>query len=174
MANQASVNLDGSPVNQPEGVVGNITEFGNDVMTLIELQAQLAALDFKEAMARATIPLILIVVGAALLLASLPVALLGIAWLLATALSMSIGWAALLTAAVTAVVAAVVAAGGPQALPRAAWKASDTPARNWPAISRGSGPFSSTADARSLGAVFERGRLPLRTPRARERAGPSS
>jgi uncharacterized membrane protein YgaE (UPF0421/DUF939 family) len=109
MANQASVNLDGSPVNQPEGVVGNITEFGNDVMTLVELQAQLATLDFKEAMTRATIPLILIVVGAAFLLASLPVALLGIAWLLASALTISIGWAALLTAVVTAVVTAIVA-----------------------------------------------------------------
>ncbi len=110
MANQASVNLDGSPVNQPEGVVGNITEFGNDVMTLVELQVQLAALDFKAAMARATIPLIFIVVGSALLLASLPVALLGIAWLVASALSMSIGWATLLTAVVAAVLAAVVAA----------------------------------------------------------------
>jgi uncharacterized membrane protein YqjE len=109
MANQASVNLDGSAVNQPEGVVGNITEFGNDVMTLVELQAQLAALDFKEAMSRATVPLILIVVGAALLLASLPVALMGIAWLLASAFSLSIGWAALLTAVVTAAVTAIVA-----------------------------------------------------------------
>jgi hypothetical protein len=110
MANQASVNLDGSPVNQPEGVVGNITEFGNDVMTLVELQAQLAALDFKAAMARATIPLVLIVVGTSLLLASLPVALLGFAWLVASALSIDEGWAALLTAAVTAVVMAIVAA----------------------------------------------------------------
>jgi uncharacterized membrane protein YqjE len=96
-------------VNQPEGVVGNITEFGNDVMTLIELQAQLAALDSRRRCPRATVPLVLIV-GSGPLLASLPVALLGIAWLLASALSMSIGWAALLTAVVTAVVAAVVAA----------------------------------------------------------------
>ncbi len=109
MANQASVNLDGSPVNQPEGVVGNITEFGNDVVTLMELQAQLAALDFKSAMSRATIPMVLIAVGCALLLASLPVALLGVAWLLASALSMSVGWAALLTALVVALVSAVVA-----------------------------------------------------------------
>ena len=132
MANQASVNLDGSTVNQPEGVVGNITEFGNDVMTLVELQAQLAALDFKETMSRATIPLILIVVGAALLLASLPVALLGIAWLLASALSMSIGWAALLTAAVAAVLTAIVAAGGLQAPPREPGKL--------PPLPRGAGP----------------------------------
>jgi len=110
MANQASVNLDGSPVNQPEGVVGNVAEFGNDVMTLVELQAQLAALDFNEAKSRAIIPLVLIVVSASLLLASLPVALLGIAWLVAAALSVSIGWAALLTAAVVAVVAVVVSA----------------------------------------------------------------
>ncbi|MEJ7639358.1 MAG: phage holin family protein [Singulisphaera sp.] len=110
MANQASVNLDGSPVNQPEGVVGNIAEFGNDVMTLVELQAQLAALDFKEVMSRATIPLVLIVVGLAILLASLPVALLGVAFLVASALSMSTGWGILLTAVVAAVLAAVVAA----------------------------------------------------------------
>ncbi len=109
MANQASVNLDGSPVNQPEGVVGNITEFGNDVMTLVELQAQLATLDFKAAMARATIPLVLVAVGLALLLASLPVALLGIGALVASALSISIGWATLLTAVVAAIVAVVVA-----------------------------------------------------------------
>jgi len=109
MANQASVNLDGSSVNQPEGVVGNITEFGNDVVTLLELQAQLARLNFKEAMTRATIPLVLVVVGLALLLASLPVALLGIAALLASALSISTGWATLLTALVAAVIAGVVA-----------------------------------------------------------------
>jgi len=90
-------------------VVGNLTEFGNDVATLVELQAKLAALDFKAAMAQATIPLALMLVGLALLLASLPVALLGVGWLLASALRIDTGWALLLTAAVAAVVAGVVA-----------------------------------------------------------------
>jgi len=102
------VSNDGSG-GQPEGVVGNIAEFGNDVATLVELQAKLAALDFKESATRAIVPLVLVVVGVALLLASLPVALLGAAWLVASALSIQEGWAALLTAGVAAVVAAILA-----------------------------------------------------------------
>jgi len=112
MANQAAMSNDGSggqPQGQPEGVVGNIAEFGNDVAPLAELQAKLATLDFKESTARAIVPLALVVGGIALLLASLPVALLGVAWLVASALSIREGWAALLTAGVAAVVAAILA-----------------------------------------------------------------
>jgi len=107
MVDQASVK-DGKSNGSPEArVVGGVAEFGNDITTLIELQAKLAVIDFKEALARATIPMALVVVALALLLAALPVALLGVARLVAVALSIREGWAMLLTAGVVMLAATV-------------------------------------------------------------------
>jgi len=89
-------------------VVGSLAEFGNDIATLAELQAKLAVLDFKDSAARGTVPLALIVLGLAILLASLPVLLAGVALLVASALTISLGKAMLLTAIVALVVGAVV------------------------------------------------------------------
>ncbi len=92
----------------PGGLVGNVAEFGNDVATLVELQAKLAAADFKESLAKTAIPLVLVIVGAILLLAALPVLLIGVGSLLAPVLGWSFGLAVLVTAVVALAIAAVL------------------------------------------------------------------
>ena len=85
MADQASVSRsNGSNVSaSPLTVVGNIADFGNDIATLAELQAKLTLLDAKDAATKATTPLIVLGVGAALALGSLPVILIGLAGVIA-------------------------------------------------------------------------------------------
>jgi uncharacterized membrane protein YqjE len=99
---------DGATNGSTENMVGSIADFGNNVATLAELQLKLAALDFKETAAQALIPLALAVVGLVVLLASVPVAIGGVALLIAQATTLTIGGALLLTALVTLVLAAVV------------------------------------------------------------------
>jgi len=102
------------PVNgSAEGMVGSIADFGNDVATLAELQLKLAAFDFKETTAKALVPLSLVAVGLVVLLGSVPVALGGLALLVAQLFSITIGWALLLTALVIMILtgALVVFAG---------------------------------------------------------------
>lgn len=86
-------------------MVGNIAEFGNDIATLVELQAKLAAYDAKECVSRAVWPIIFLAAGAAVALSSLPILLLGTADLLAR-LS---GWPEWVSRLVTAVVALAIA-----------------------------------------------------------------
>jgi putative superfamily III holin-X len=93
-----------------EGMVGNVAEIANDVLTLAEFQAKLAALDFREAAGKAAVPIGLTMAGLVLLAASLPVVLLSLAWLLATALQIHVGWAMLMTASVAMALAGI--AGG--------------------------------------------------------------
>jgi uncharacterized membrane protein YqjE len=99
MADQAAVNGRGKA---GTALRANMGDFVHDVITLAELQARLVAVDAGEARARAIRPLILGVVGIVLLLASFPVALLGLAWLLAE--SGLVLWAALLIAAAAGVI----------------------------------------------------------------------
>ncbi len=94
--------------NGHQSVAGSVAEFGNNVANLVELQAKLADLDFQESVKRATVPLAVIVVGGVVVLASVPVALLGVADLLARALGIAPGWTMLLTAGVTAGVSGVI------------------------------------------------------------------
>jgi uncharacterized membrane protein YqjE len=117
MADQATVKGSVSPTYQSgnvatngngPGVVGSIADFGNDVATLIELQAKLAALDLKECKTRAVVPLIVAAAAAVLMLASLPVVLLGVADLIARALNIAPGWAMLLTGLAALAVAGLV------------------------------------------------------------------
>jgi len=91
-------------------VVGSIAELGNDIMTLAELQAKLLALDLKECTAQAGTSLALILAGLTVMLASLPVAVLGVAYLVADALGIKPGWAMLLTVAVVLVLGGVLLA----------------------------------------------------------------
>jgi len=97
----------GAPEQQ---VVGGITGFGSDIATLAELQAQLAAADLKESLQKAILPLTLLVAGVICVIGALPIALLGVASLLAAALKISAAWAMLMTGGVVMGVALIVMA----------------------------------------------------------------
>jgi len=109
MADQASVRNGHGARNNGSGMASRLAEFGNDVATLAELQARLAAIELKENTERSVLPIVFLAGAAALLLASLFVALMGVAWLLARALAIHQGWALLLTAGMAFVIAAVIA-----------------------------------------------------------------
>jgi len=115
MANQATLKGDkqgqgGSQSNgSPEArVVGGIAEFGNDITTLAELQARLAMLDLKEAVAKALVPTALVVVGMTCLLGAIPVVILGVADLVSAAFRISDGAARILTGVVVLIVSALL------------------------------------------------------------------
>lgn len=99
------------PVNSPltAGVFGNIAEFGGDIAGLAELQTKLAIVDLKTSLARATVPAILVGAGVILLLAAVPVALIGASELVADALALTHrGWAYLIVSAVAAALTVVL------------------------------------------------------------------
>lgn len=98
-----------------EGVLGNLAEFGSDVATLAELQAQLAVHDLKESAGRAILPAGLLAGSIALALGSIPVLLMGAADLIAPVLGIDEGWSLLLVAGVALLLAATL---GWFALPR--------------------------------------------------------
>lgn len=118
MADQASVKKGGTPrVGAPSesgtdssgnGVVGSIANFGNDVATLVELQAKLASADLKETTGRAVAPLGVVAVAGAVALAALIVGLLGIADLLALLLNVSAGTSKLIIAAFSLITAGLL------------------------------------------------------------------
>ena len=74
MADQASVNgrgtarVPGSSSAEFDGVA----EFVDDLASLAELQAQLAAADFRDAARKSAVPIVLTVVGLAVMVASCP------------------------------------------------------------------------------------------------------
>ena len=110
MANQTSVNPDLAHMEpSPGSMVGNIAEFGNDIATLVELQAKLVMYDSKECVHRATYPLIFLVGGAAVALSCLPILLLGTADLLHE-LTKWPDWATRMLVAVGALLIAAVVA----------------------------------------------------------------
>jgi len=121
MVDQATVSANiGSkvPRNAPlmSGVFGNLAELSGDIASLAELQAQLTILDLKAGAARATVPALLLGLGALLTLAAAPVALIGASELLADALALAHrGWAYLIVAGIAAVLTAILVAIG---LPR--------------------------------------------------------
>jgi hypothetical protein len=92
------------------GAEGGIAEFIHDVVTLAELQTDLAALNFKETARKAAVPIGLIVLSLTLMAAGATVALIGSGLLLASALKIHQGWAMIATAGV------VMALTGPAAM----------------------------------------------------------
>ncbi len=104
-------------VNAPliEGVVGNIAEFGHDLTTLAELQAKLAVHDMQESARKVAVPAVVLAVATVLILSSVPVVLIGIAWLIAPLLKSSFGlvnpqgWALVIVALVTMLLAGILA-----------------------------------------------------------------
>jgi uncharacterized membrane protein YqjE len=110
MVDQASMRS-AAPLNghrDSNTVVGNIAELGNDVATLVELQAKLAAADMKECAAKAVTPVASLGVAAILAVAAVPVALLGLADLLSWAVSMPPGAAKLIVAVLAFTAAALI------------------------------------------------------------------
>ena len=103
----------------PEGVIGSIAELGSNITTLAELQAQLTIADLKESTRQATSPAAILATGLALLLAALPVALIGASELLADSLQLvHRGSGYLIVAAITAVVSALLVFIGVRQLSR--------------------------------------------------------
>jgi hypothetical protein len=90
-----------------EGILDSLGGLTGDISSLVELQAKLAAYDLKDAASKAAAPSTALIVSGAVLTASLPVILIGLAFALA-----SLGlaqWAAfLITGLVFATVAGVV------------------------------------------------------------------
>lgn len=116
MADQATVRGAGQPAAggaQANGntgsVVGGIAEFGNDVATLAELQAKLAALDLKDSYERALVPILMIVAGLVFAVASLPVLIMGIAIVIARALELQDGWMMVLVSLIVMASSALMA-----------------------------------------------------------------
>ena len=79
MVDQASVNGRGAARGSGSGSaeLEGVAEFVDDLASLAELQAKLAAADFKDAARRSAAPIVLTVVGLTVVVASLPVALFG-------------------------------------------------------------------------------------------------
>jgi predicted phage tail protein len=100
MVDQASVNghATGRLPGTQSAEVDGVAEFVDDLASLAELQARLAAADLRDAARKSAVPIVLTVVGVAVMAASLPVALVGLGWLLASALKIHQGWAMLMTA----------------------------------------------------------------------------
>jgi len=93
-----------------ENMVGGIAGFANDASTLAELQFKLLKLDLKNSVQKATVPVVLTVLGIVILLGAVPVLLAGVALLLASSLAISFGLALVLVAIVTMIVAGALAA----------------------------------------------------------------
>ena len=110
MVDQASMSRgNGSRVTSPVGMITNIADFGNDITTLAELQAKLTVHDAKECVSKASVPVAVLVVSAAMALGCLPVLLFGLADLLASAGKLSIGVSCLIVVAITMPLVGLVA-----------------------------------------------------------------
>ena len=114
MVDQASVNGRGTARAPGSGSaqLDGVAEFVDDLASLAELQARLAAVDFRESARQSAFPLVLTVVSLAVLLASVPVALFGAGWLLASAMKIDQGWAMLIIAGAAMAVAGLGGGGG--------------------------------------------------------------
>jgi hypothetical protein len=73
----------GKPIVKDTNVVGHFSELAHDVVELAELQAKLLSLDAASAWERIRVGVVLVIVGACVLLGSLPVVLLSLAEALA-------------------------------------------------------------------------------------------
>lgn len=113
MADQATVsNGPSDRIHSPivEGIVGNVTEFGSNLLTLAELQGRLAIYDAQETAGRALLPLALAVAGGVLAAASLPVLLMAAGFLVAGATGWPLGWALLLCGGVALIAGSLLGA----------------------------------------------------------------
>jgi Putative Actinobacterial Holin-X, holin superfamily III len=101
----------GSPLDSnTAGVVSSVTGFGEDLLTLAELQARLTAIELRQNLESAKNAGALILVGTSLAIASLPVLMVGFAELLVSELGIRRGYALLSTGMAAVVIAGVCVA----------------------------------------------------------------
>jgi len=94
-------------------MVSNVTGFGENLLTLAELQARLSATELRQNLEAAKTSGAIFLAGSILAVASLPVALAGIAELLVSELALKRGYALLIVAAAAFVIGGVsVASAG--------------------------------------------------------------
>ena len=98
----------GAPKTAPRGLAGDVGEFAHDVFTLAELQAQLLAADVRECSQRVLVPGVALLGGVVLGLASLPIALAGLALLIIQVFGTSYAAGFLSAALVGAVLSALL------------------------------------------------------------------
>lgn len=108
MVDQAKVNGRGES-SPASGVGENVADLTHDLLALAELQFQLLLVDLREGGSHSKLPLALIAAGALLALGTVPVALLGIGWLLVNLAELSQGVAFLVTAAGALLLAGLLA-----------------------------------------------------------------
>ncbi|MDB5353141.1 MAG: hypothetical protein JWN86_4388 [Planctomycetota bacterium] len=117
MVDQATVNSSANrgasvPANAPltAGVFGNLAELGSDIANLAELQVKLTAVDLQTSLRRAVVPATMLATGLVVLLAALPIALIGASELLADVLVLAHrGWAYVIVAGIALVLTIVLA-----------------------------------------------------------------
>jgi len=100
------------------GVVTSIAELGENLLSLSELQARLAAAEMKQNLEAAKVSAPVLLAGAVLGVASVPLVLAGIAELLVSEMGMKRGYAFLGVAVVSLVVAGICVVIGNKALTR--------------------------------------------------------
>ena len=93
-------------------ISGGVAEFIGDIASLAELQAQLAAVDLREAARKSAVPIAFILVGFVVVVGAVPVAFLGAGWLLAFALQIPQGWALLMMAGIALLTGGLLAGLG--------------------------------------------------------------
>jgi Putative Actinobacterial Holin-X, holin superfamily III len=132
------------------GVVTNVTGFGEDLLTLAELQTRLIGIEIRQNLEAVRSSGALIVIGSIVAVSALPVILVGIAELLISELGMKRGYALLSVGAV-----AIVIAGSCMAI-----------ARSWLRTKRLGLPLASEEFARNVNwlrtILRQSGRWPLR------------
>ncbi len=108
----------GEPASSPSTVVSNVASFGEKLLNLTELQGRLAVMELKQNVDGAKAGASVVLTGAVLAVAGLPVALAGIAELLVSELTIKRGYALLLTSATAIVIGGVCAVIGSALLGR--------------------------------------------------------
>ncbi len=105
----------------PSDVISQLGNFGVDVITLAELQAELLRVDSRDAVRQLTWPLVLAVIGCGFIVGCFPLAVFGVSWWLAGATSLSLAGASLIVAGSGLVIAGIVFYAAWRSLTRA-WK----------------------------------------------------
>jgi uncharacterized membrane protein YqjE len=109
MDHQTTINeQNGSPQTTPRAMARDVGEFAHGVLTLAELQAQLFAADVQECSRRVLVPGLVLLCGAVLGLACLPIALAALALLVIQVFEISYAAGFLIAAAVGAVLSALL------------------------------------------------------------------